>query len=201
MLRDDLTGNIKSQTGVAFAGRARLYPTSAAEISFENVGNILLRDAVSLIADCDQDLSARNAVIIIRCRYMHHFLVGVGNAGNRDIPARRCMADRIADEVGDDLLDPLRIDDDHSIWNDIDFSRHRMPGCRDVEFSLLDQLLHDEGMRLVFRGIFAAAKGHARRRLCRRKRESRKGKGLLNFCLNFNKKGTELRTFFRILVK
>lgn len=56
-------------------------------------------------------------------------------------------------------------------------------------------------MRLVFRGIFAAAKGHARRRLCRRKRESRKGKGLLNFCLNFNKKGTELRTFFRILVK
>ena len=32
-------------------------------------------------------------------------------------------------------------------------------------------------------------------------KEYRKGKGLLNFCLNFNKKGTELRTFFRILVK
>ena len=66
MLGDDLAGNIKPQTGVAFAGSARLYPTSAAEISLKNMGNILLRDAVSLIADCDQDLAVRNAVIVIR---------------------------------------------------------------------------------------------------------------------------------------
>ena len=65
MLRDDLAGDIKPQTGVSFAGGARLYPTSAAEIPLENIRDILIRDAVSLIADCDQDLTVRNAVIII----------------------------------------------------------------------------------------------------------------------------------------
>ena len=54
------------------------------------------------------------------------------------------MTDRIADEIGDDLLDPLRIDDDHGVWDYIYFSRYRMPGCCDVEFSLLDQLLHEQ---------------------------------------------------------
>ena len=67
------------------------------------------------------------------------------------------MTDRIADEIGDDLLDPLRIDDDHGVWDYIYFSRYRMPGCCDVEFSLLDQLLHDVRsvvlVKFVFHGL------------------------------------------------
>lgn len=56
-------------------------------------------------------------------------------------------------------------------------------------------------MRLVFRGIFASCKAACAPEALQEEKEYRKGKGLLNFCLNFNKKGTELRTFFRILVK
>ncbi len=67
------------------------------------------------------------------------------------------MTDRIADEVGDNLLDPLRIDDDHGVWNYIYFSRYCVPGCRDVKFPLLYQLLHDVGsivlVKLVFHGL------------------------------------------------
>ena len=91
---------------------------------------------------------------------MHHFLVRIGNAGKRDLPPRRRMTDRIADEIGDDLLDPLRIDDDHGVRNYIYFSRYCMAGCRDVKFPLLYQLLHDVRSVVFVKFVFHGLRRH-----------------------------------------
>lgn len=67
------------------------------------------------------------------------------------------MTDRIADEVGDNLLDPLRIDDDHRMRGHVDLCGDLVTGSGDVVFTLLYQVGHDLGgvvfVKLVFHGL------------------------------------------------
>ncbi len=165
VLFDDLHGNVQPQPRMLLRSLGDIRSSSrlgqvcrgiwvnapaAAEISLKNMGQILLRNPMSRVTDCEDQLSFRNVVVIIFRDAVQHVFIGPGAAGHVDFIAHRRVADGVVDQIRDHLLNPVLIHNDNGIRRDIGSDHRFVAGLENVKIALIQQFReHLQGAVLI----------------------------------------------------
>ena len=92
---------------------------AAAVVSFEDVRKILFRDAFSGIPDGEYHVPHRQVVRGHVFREVKHVFMPEGLAGEGDEVSLRCVAQRVVDQIRQDLIDPVAVRDDGGLRIDV----------------------------------------------------------------------------------